>query len=223
MENQTQKEVSHSKSSSSVPGSGSYIPLERPKKSGGLKNLLMAGLVLASLAGGYYAYQKSVDLGSSAQIEMQQESAREMINLVLGMSEEDNDTEGQKKIAQAIKGHLEEKRKLDSKLNDVAVVDQPESIVQSEKKKQVSPLSASQLGFFKGILTRCYISGHDVHWINDSGMILEHVDFSTPLHQGANAAREIINSEKDRVVVVVYEKGYEVYKANGELVKTSQP
>lgn len=79
-------------------------------------------------------------------------------------------------------------------------------------------MQASQLGLYKGILTRCYIGGHDVHWINESGSIIDHVALDQVLNPNDETARAVINSAtgiEQTVVVVVYEKGYEIFDHQG--------
>ena len=71
---------------------------------------------------------------------------------------------------------------------------------------------------FKGALTKCHIKGHDIHWINDMGWILEHLKVDADLTPNVLAAREIIAEHGGGVVVVVYEKGYEAYDTQGNLV-----
>ena len=71
---------------------------------------------------------------------------------------------------------------------------------------------------FKGALTKCHIKGHDIHWINEMGWILEHLKIDADLSPNVLAAREIIKKEGSGVVVVVYEKGYEAYDTEGNLI-----
>lgn len=79
-------------------------------------------------------------------------------------------------------------------------------------------MQASQLGLYKGILTRCYIGGHDVHWINENGSIIDHVALDQVLNPNDETARAVINSAtglEQTVVVVVYQKGYEIFDHQG--------
>jgi len=76
-----------------------------------------------------------------------------------------------------------------------------------------------QLEAFRGALTKCHIKGHDVHWINNQGWILEHLKVNSIQKPNVLIAREIIK-ETPGVVVVVYEKGYEAYDSLGNLVAT---
>lgn len=84
-----------------------------------------------------------------------------------------------------------------------------------------SPVQA-QLGLYRGILSKCYIHGHDVHWIDDSGSIIDHVELDTPLPGSAAIARNMIYEMGGGVAVIVYEKGYEVYSSSGELIKAGK-
>lgn len=83
------------------------------------------------------------------------------------------------------------------------------------------PIQA-QLGLYRGILSKCYIHGHDVHWIDDSGSIIDHVELDTPLPGSAAIARNMIYEMGGGVAVIVYEKGYEVYSSSGELIKAGK-
>lgn len=80
----------------------------------------------------------------------------------------------------------------------------------------------AQLGLYRGILSKCYIHGHDVHWIDDNGSIIDHVELDTPLPGSAAIARNMINEMGGGVAVIVYEKGYEVYSSDGELIKAAR-
>ncbi len=75
-----------------------------------------------------------------------------------------------------------------------------------------------EFGLFKGAITKCYISGHDMHWIDPSGWILKHVEKDEPVTGNVLVAREIINSSEKGVVVTVYENGYEIYDSQGTLI-----
>ena len=73
---------------------------------------------------------------------------------------------------------------------------------------------------FRGALTKCHIKGHDIHWINDQGWILEHLKVDAVLTLNVLAARHIIAEKGGGVVVVVYEKGFEAYDSEGNLIQT---
>lgn len=90
---------------------------------------------------------------------------------------------------------------------------------QNQNQKDV-PVQA-QLGLYRGILSKCYIHGHDVHWIDDNGSIIDHVELDTPLPGTAAVARNMIKEMGGGIAVIVYEKGYEVYGADGELIKAA--
>jgi hypothetical protein len=97
--------------------------------------------------------------------------------------------------------------------------------IEREKQKQIalSPVenvAQAQIGLFDGVLTKCRIPGHDVHWINHQGHILKHELVHSPLMGNALAARDWINKLGPSTVVMVYKKGYEVYDGNGNLVQT---
>jgi hypothetical protein len=99
--------------------------------------------------------------------------------------------------------------------------------IEREKHKQMALSQVAnptqvqaQVGLFDGVLTKCRIPGHDVHWINHQGMILQHELVNSPLTGNALAAREWINKLGPSTVVMVYKKGYEVYDGNGNLIET---
>ncbi len=80
-------------------------------------------------------------------------------------------------------------------------------------------VDVSALGLYKAILTKCYIGGHDVHWVNEDGQIIEHVEKGTPLFGSSAVARNMINQLQPGLIVIIYEKGYEVYSSEGVLIK----
>lgn len=80
-------------------------------------------------------------------------------------------------------------------------------------------VDVSALGLYKAILTKCYIGGHDVHWVNEEGQIIEHVQKGTPLFGSSAVARNMINQLQPGLIVIIYEKGYEVYSSEGVLIK----
>jgi hypothetical protein len=73
---------------------------------------------------------------------------------------------------------------------------------------------------YKGAITKCYIHGHDMHWINDEGWILEHVKTDALVEGNQLVARNIIKERGPKHVVILYEKGYEVYNESGKLVES---
>lgn len=94
-------------------------------------------------------------------------------------------------------------------------------LLQSYQNQSDAPVQA-QLGLYRGILSKCYIHGHDVHWIDDNGSIIDHVELDTPLPGSAAIARNMIKEMGGGVAVIVYEKGYEVYDSSGELIKAAR-
>jgi hypothetical protein len=99
-----------------------------------------------------------------------------------------------------------------------AVESSQKSILAFAEANPEKSMQASQLGLYKGILTRCYIGGHDVHWINENGSIIDHVTLDQVLNPNDETARAVINSAtglEQTVVVVVYEKGYEIFDHQG--------
>lgn len=215
MEHETKKQGPSSSPSASKGLSGAHFSLEKETKFGGMKQFMIMGLLVAGLAGGAFMMSKKMaPVNQDNQEIVQASSAQELVTSILALSDEITDEKAKQKAAVAIKKHLEQKN---------LVQESTVKEIQGESEKKVSPLTAAQLGFFKGILTRCYIGGHDVHWVNETGMILEHVDVQLPLPGTASVARGLINESSNKVIVVVYEKGYEVYGTSGELIKTSQP
>jgi hypothetical protein len=97
--------------------------------------------------------------------------------------------------------------------------------IEREKQRKIvlSPVEnvvQAQVGLFDGVLTKCRIPGHDVHWISHQGHILKHELVHAPLMGNALAARDWINKLGPNTVVMVYKKGYEVYDGNGNLIET---
>ncbi len=103
-------------------------------------------------------------------------------------------------------------------LTQGAVESSQKSILAFAEANPDKSMQASQLGLYKGILTRCYIGGHDVHWIDENGSIIDHVAVDQVLKPNDETARAVINSAtglEQTVVVVVYEKGYEIFDHQG--------
>ena len=68
----------------------------------------------------------------------------------------------------------------------------------------------------KGILTRCNISGHDVHFIDDKGTILEHVPLDYGLQAQFEAARKIIKlNPNSGLRIYIYGQKLEVLLQDG--------
>lgn len=198
--------------SSSVAGPGqAYIPLDKKKPTPHFKNYLAAGLVLLFLGGvGAMAY-KNLTPKQSPEIAKVTENKSELVASILAITDDQ---------------HHEDS--LDDKTHDHKNVSVEEKQTKQERAKAAitkhlnssdldSPMA--ELGLYKGILTRCHIDGHDVHWIDENGIILSHILIGSAIDPKAEAARNMINQSTDKIVVVMYEKGYEVYGSNGELIK----
>lgn len=76
----------------------------------------------------------------------------------------------------------------------------------------------------EAILSKCHISGHDVHFINRAGTIMSHVKKGEPLTPAMSRAREIIvlNKAQSGLAVVVKKDSLEVYNSHGVLELTEK-
>ncbi len=84
-------------------------------------------------------------------------------------------------------------------------------------KQNVNP----DLGSYKGLYSKCFLEGHDIHWIDESGTITRHVETNSPLTGNDNVARQLIYESGAGFVVVIYQNGFEAYGMDGKLVKSS--
>lgn len=188
-------------------GGGAYFPLDKEKKSGNVMNAVMGLMLLVSVGVGGYLGYKIMFAGGGDEIMRVEEIRTELIQSVLAISDEDDlpreeAASRQERASTAIQAHMKEQK----------------SIIENPK---TDPARA-QLGPYKGILTKCFIGGHDVHWISENGAILEHIGVEKQLTGNALVAREIINANNHGTVVIVYEQGYEIYDYNGTLLKVKK-
>lgn len=84
-------------------------------------------------------------------------------------------------------------------------------------KQNINP----DLGSYKGLYAKCFMEGHDIHWIDENGTITNHVETNSPLTGNDNIARQLIYESGAGFVVVIYQNGYEAYGMDGNLVKSS--
>lgn len=103
--------------------------------------------------------------------------------------------------------------------DEVARENQKRAAEAIETLKQTNPANA-KLGPYIGILSKCYVAGNDVHWVNENGAFLEHVSIDTPISGHAAVARKLIYRMGGGMVVVIYENGYEAYGMDGKLIET---
>lgn len=198
-----------------------YFPLDKKSSKSPVKKILAAGLLLMVLAGGgYWASQKT----HTPSLESAVVVVSDKINLVNSISNlsDDYDPVADKIIShspdQAPSMTLEQ-----AHVNQKRAADAIEILKQEQKEIVESPEKnpdRAKLGLYKGILSKCYIGGHDVHWVDETGSILQHVDVETPLTGTASIARNMIYEMGGGLVVVIYEKGYEVYGSDGKLIKS---
>lgn len=108
----------------------------------------------------------------------------------------------------------------DPSITDEAARESQKRVAEAiENLNQKNPTNA-KLGPLKGILSKCYLEGKDVHWVNENGAFLEHVRIDTPVSGHAAAARKLIYQMGGGMAVVIYENGYEAYDMDGKLIKT---
>lgn len=93
-----------------------------------------------------------------------------------------------------------------------------ERVSQSIKafKENINP----NLGMLKGLYSKCYLEGHDVHWIDESGALVKHIEIKMPLEGVDLEARNIIYKAGGGHVVVIYQNGFEAYAMDGKLIKS---
>lgn len=101
--------------------------------------------------------------------------------------------------------------------DDPALTDE---VAQQSAALKIAALKAqpNKLGVYQGILSKCYLPGHDVHWVNENG-VLDHVSSETPLTGDASKARKLIYERGGGMVVVIYENGHEAYGMDGNLIR----
>jgi|GEM_PF-2846588 hypothetical protein len=205
-------------SSSSVAGHGqAYIPLDKKQTRNNVKNYLAAGLILLFLGGiGAMAY-KNLTPDQSQNIEKVTENKSELVASILAITDEQHHEDS-----------LDKDKDLDDKTHDHKILSFEEkqkkqarakAAIEDHIKSNEKDNTKAELGLYKGILTRCYIDGHDVHWIDENGLIISHVLLDSTIDPKAEVARSMINQSTENIIVIMHEKGYEVYGANGDLIK----
>ncbi len=206
------------KSSSSVAGHGhAYIPLVKKQTRNNVKNYLAAGLILLFIGGiGAMAY-KNLTPDKSQNIERVSENRSELVASILAITDDQHHED-----------RLDKEKDLDDKTHQHKILsieekqkkqDRAKAAIEEHIKSYEKDNTKAELGLYKGILTRCYIDGHDVHWIDENGLIISHVLLGTTIDPKAEVARGMINQSTDNIIVIMHEKGYEVYGANGDLIK----
>ena len=159
---------------------------------------------------------ESLSLNISEQVESNNQVIRD--ELILRKSEEA--ARYQFAREQALKKIAAAKSKALADILDKQSRSRPQTLRMSMKVPYLTPQNP-KFESFKGALTKCHIKGHDIHWINDMGWILEHLKVDADLTPNVLAAREIIAERSKNgagVVVVVYEKGYEAWDSHGNLI-----
>lgn len=222
MDRKTEKQPSPQSSKSSAPKSGgdAYFPLDKKPQPNPVKKYLLAALLLIAVGGGAYMINKNMGQAPQETSSVMVQDKIILVNTITNLSD-DYDPESDKMVSRISDAapaiSVEEARANQSKAAEAiaALKSEQKQIVE---QPQTNPDKA-KLGLYKGILSKCYIGGNDVHWINENGAILEHVSTETPLTGNASVARQMIHDMGGGMVVVVYEKGYEVYGSDGKLIK----
>jgi hypothetical protein len=101
----------------------------------------------------------------------------------------------------------------------------PDRSAAPEAKQAEAKLAASVQAYsasdsnFISLVSRCYIDGHDLHFITNDGKILSHVAVGTPLVSQLARAREIINLNPHAGLrIMVYKDKIMIIGSNGKLV-----
>jgi hypothetical protein len=188
-------------STNSIGQGKAYIPFESKKSSNGFGKYIVGALLVLALGGlatfGYKKFQNN----NGSEISSVKFTQAELVKSILAITDEDEKLTDKERLSKRTEAKNEIKTHL----------------AQDSRKDP-----NSNLGLFKGILTKCYISGHDVHWINENAEILDHVEVGIQIDPKGQVARDMINQSSDRIVVIMFEKGYEVYSSNGALLKSEK-
>ncbi len=199
--NNTNPENENHRSTNSIGQGRAYIPFERKKSSNGFGKYIAGALLVLTLGGlttfGYKKFQSN----NGSEISSVKFDQAELVKSILAITDEDEKLTDKERLGK----RTEAKKEIETHLAH-----------DSRKDPKTS------LGLFKGILTKCYISGHDVHWINENAEILDHVEVGGQIDPKGQVAREMINQSSDPIVVIMFEKGYEVYSSNGALLKSEK-
>ena len=174
------------------------VPDIRKKKSSSTN--LIAGLVLlVSLGAGLYHVTDYSKNNTAITQDRTLETSHEIAKSFLAISDTESERDSN---AHAI--DTEGTSKAQKKVKDVT-------------KKVVEHLEENS--GTEGILSKCHIHGHDVHFIDRSGMILSHVREGEGLPDNFERAREIImlNKDKSDLAIVVKKENLEIYNQFGEL------
>lgn len=222
MDRKTEKQPSSQSSKSSAPKSGgdAYFPMDKKPQQSPVKKYLLAALLLVAVGGGAYFASKNMGQAPQETSSVMVQDKIVLVNSIVNLSD-DYDPEADQMVsrisdaAPAISVDV-------ARLNQVKAAEAI-AVLKNEQKQiveqpQTNPDKA-KLGLYKGILSKCYIGGNDVHWVNENGAILEHLSIETPLNGNASIARQMIHDMGGGLVVVIYEKGYEVYGSDGKLIK----
>ena len=75
-------------------------------------------------------------------------------------------------------------------------------------------------GLYIGLLTKCYMPNHDMHYVEDNGTITRHAQTDAVLHGNTLRARTELSKLGGGTVVLLYEKGYAIYGSDGKLISS---
>jgi hypothetical protein len=199
--NNTNPDNENNRSTNSIGQGKAYIPFERKESSKRVGKYITGALLVLMLGGlSTFGYKKFLNHEGS-EISKVNFSQSKLIKSILAISDEDEKLTDKERLSKK----AEAKKEIET------------HIAQDSRKDP-----QSSMGLFKGILTKCYITGHDVHWINENAEILDHVEVGGQIDPKGQVARDMINQSSDRIVVIMFEKGYEVYSSNGALLKAEK-
>jgi hypothetical protein len=172
------------------------------------KNYLWAFLIAATLGSVFYFVSSQDIRNESINQETVIESSKDLAQNFLSLSNEESQDDfaihGTEPDDTSKATPLNLPEKIQTKMKDVT-------------KKVVNHLEENP--GTEGILSKCRIHGHDVHFIDRSGMILSHVREGQGLSPKFERAREIImlNKNQGDLAIVVTKENLEIYNIFGEL------
>jgi hypothetical protein len=115
------------------------------------------------------------------------------------------------------------------KVNPVHTGTSPELALSPEAKQAEAKLTDSVVKFgasdasFVALLSKCYIDGHDVHFVTPDGKILSHVATGSPLAPLLSRAREVILLNPGAGLrVLVFKDKLQVVGNDGKLLNEEQ-
>jgi hypothetical protein len=145
--NNTNPDNENNRSTNSIGQGKAYIPFERKESSKRVGKYITGALLVLMLGGlSTFGYKKFLNHEGS-EISKVNFSQSKLIKSILAISDEDEKLTDKERLSKK----AEAKKEIET------------HIAQDSRKDP-----QSSMGLFKGILTKCYITGHDVHWINEN-------------------------------------------------------